>query len=43
MSSFDLKVKMFRNKENKDNLINLYKKVVVLIGKKGRDIAINGL
>jgi len=40
MTNFDLQVKMF-NTHSKGNVINLYKKIVVLIGKKDKDIIIN--
>jgi hypothetical protein len=40
MTNFDLQVKMF-NTHNKGTVINLYKKIVVLIGKKDRDITIS--
>jgi hypothetical protein len=38
MSNFDLKVRIFKNKES---IVNFNRKVVVFIGKKDRDITIN--
>ena len=40
MTNFDLQMKTF-NTHSKGNVVNLYKKIVVLIGKKDRDISIN--
>jgi len=38
MANFDLKVKTFKNK---DPFLNFYRRVVVLVGRKERDITIN--